>query len=362
MAETTANFHRLVVENVPLIDVRAPVEFAAGAFPTAVNLPLMNDDERHRVGICYKQHGQDAAIKLGHSLVTGSVKAERIAAWETFIEKNPAARIYCFRGGMRSQLSQQWAGEAIGREIPRLAGGYKAFRTYLIEQLDPALITSQPLIVGGRTGSGKTLLLHGLENKVDLEAIANHRGSSFGRFISAQPTQIDFENRLAWALIQHRAAGHRHMILEDEGRHVGCSYLPAGLVKCFAKAPVVLLETPMQQRVQITFDEYVLEAQRAYTKTYGSAGLNQWAEDMRGSLHRIRKRLGGERLKRVTQLLQAAFDQQATSGDASAHAHWIEVLLREYYDPMYDYQLAEKEEQIIFRGATDAVRDFLLNL
>ena len=81
--------------------------------------------------------------------------------------------------------------------VPRLEGGYKAFRSYLMEQLDPQLISAEPISVGGRTGSGKTLLLGGLKNVVDLEAIANHRGSSFGRFISKQPTQIDFENQLA---------------------------------------------------------------------------------------------------------------------------------------------------------------------
>lgn len=361
MSKTTANFHRLVIDNVPLIDVRAPVEFSAGAFPTAVNLPLMNDEERHQVGICYKQNGQAAAIKLGHRLVCGPVKTERITAWKSFIETHPDAQIYCFRGGMRSQLSQDWAEQAIGREIPRLAGGYKAFRNYLIEQLEPH-ITSTPIILGGRTGSGKTLLLHRLRNAVDLEAIANHRGSSFGRFITAQPTQINFENQLAWALIQHRAAGHRHMIIEDEGRHVGRCYLPARLVDHFANAPIVLLEVAMERRVQITLDEYVTDAQANFTNAYGADGMNQWIDAMHDSLLRIRKRLGGERLKRVTQLLQTAFDHQVATGDTSTHSLWIELLLREYYDPMYDYQLEQKKEQLIFRGNEEAVRDFLLAL
>ena len=122
MGKTTGNFHRLVVENIPLIDVRAPVEFAAGAFPTAVNLPLMNDDERHQVGICYKEQGQAAAIALGHSLVCGAVKEKRIAAWKAFIEKHSDALIYCFRGGLRSQLSQKWAEQA-NRSGDSSAGG-----------------------------------------------------------------------------------------------------------------------------------------------------------------------------------------------------------------------------------------------
>ncbi len=362
MGKTTDNFHRLVVENIPLIDVRAPVEFAAGAFPSAVNLPLMNDDERHQVGICYKEQGQAAAIALGHKLVCGPIKEERITAWKAFVEQNPDAHIYCFRGGLRSQLSQEWAEQAVGREIPRLEGGYKAFRNYLIEQLDPQLISSTPIIVGGRTGSGKTLLLQRLGNAVDLEAIANHRGSSFGRQISAQPTQIDFENQLAWALIQHRAAGHQHMILEDEGRNVGCRYLPNPLVDHFREASVVLLEIHADERVQITFDEYVTVAQAAFMDQFGEEGLSQWLEDIQGSLQRIKKRLGGERLKRVGQLIQEAFDHQQATGDASGHKQWVEVLLHEYYDPMYDYQLEQKRKKIVFRGNAAAVRDYLVTL
>jgi tRNA 2-selenouridine synthase len=362
MTPTVSDFHQLVIDNTPLIDVRAPVEFSAGAFPSAVNLPIMNDEERRLVGICYKEKGQDAAIQLGHSLVCGVVKDERVAAWKEVLTQHPTAHIFCFRGGLRSQLSQEWASQAMGRDIPRLAGGYKAFRAYLMEQLDPALISSVPMIIGGRTGSGKTLLIDGLKNVIDLEAIANHRGSSFGRFISAQPTQIDFENRLAWALIQHRSAGHQHMILEDEGRHVGCRYLPKPLVDRFRDAAVILLEIPMRKRVQITYDEYVVSAQASFIAEYAEEGLAHWLEDLQGSLNRIRKRLGGERLQRINQLMQDAFLHQQSSGDSSAHKQWVEVLLNEYYDPMYDYQLEQKKQQIVFKGDAAAVREYLVHL
>ncbi|VGO21452.1 tRNA 2-selenouridine(34) synthase MnmH [Pontiella sulfatireligans] len=363
MGKTTKDFRRIVVEDIPLIDVRAPVEFAAGAFPNAVNLPLMNDEERRLVGICYKQKGQASAIELGHELVCGPIKASRIAAWKSFMEEHPSALIYCFRGGMRSQLSQQWAEEAVGgRDIQRLEGGCKAFRNYLIGHLDPAHLNSKPIVLGGRTGSGKTLLLQQLGNVVDLEAIANHRGSSFGRFINPQPTQIDFENGLAWALIQHEAAGHRHMVVEDEGRHVGQCYLPDPLVEHFNAADVVLLETPLTERVQITFDEYVTSAQALFSQAYGEDGLLQWLEDIRGSVQRIRKRLGGERLKRVNQLLQDAYDHQLATGEADAHKNWAELLLVEYYDPMYDYQLEQKRKKIVFQGNAEEVFHFITTL
>ena len=163
MQTTTENFHRLVVDNVSLIDVRAPVEFADGAFPSAVNLPIMNDEERHQVGICYKEQGQAAAIARGHKLVCGPIKEARIAAWKSFVEKNPNALIYCFRGGMRSQLAQEWAEQAVEREIPRLEGGYKAFRNYLLDELEQENYPYTALRLGGYTGSGKTILLKKIE-------------------------------------------------------------------------------------------------------------------------------------------------------------------------------------------------------
>ena len=355
---STQNFHRIVVENTPLIDVRAPIEFAAGAFPTAINLPLMNDDERRQVGICYKGKGQDAAIALGHSLVCGAVKESRIAAWCDFLDGHPNALIYCFRGGLRSRLSQEW----IGRDILRLDGGYKAFRRYLVDELDPALILGSPVVLGGRTGSGKTRLIRGRSNVIDLEALANHRGSSFGRKISEQPTQVDFENRLAWALIQHRAAGHAHVILEDEGRHVGRCYMPRPLSSFLAKAPVVQLDVPMAERIEIIFEEYVTDAQAAYRLQVGADGLLQWLDDLQASLFRIRKRLGGERLARVSECMKTAFYRQQQTGDVAGHRAWVEMLLREYYDPMYDYQLEQKHQKIVFKGNTMAVRDYLNRL
>ena len=346
----------MVLDEVPLVDVRAPVEFAEGAFPTAVNLPLMNDEERRRVGIRYKEQGSDEAVRLGHELVSGPVKAERVAAWARFLEARPDAVIYCFRGGMRSKIAQEWIAQETGRAVLRLEGGYKAFRRFLLEHLEPSAIRAEPLVLGGRTGVGKTLLLRKLENAVDLEAIANHRGSSFGRFTTPQPTPIDFENRLAWAFIRHNASGYARMVLEDEGRNVGDRYLPPVLVDYFAAAPVVVLERPLEERVEITFVEYVVESQAEYCQRYGEEeGLVQWLEQMDGNLYRIRKRLGGLRHREIRAELHAAHE----SGDPARHRGWIRTLLRDYYDPMYDYQLRNKQSNIVFRGNEAEVLDYL---
>ena len=160
----TDEFRRIVLEQRPLIDVRAPVEFERGAFDGAINLPLMNDEERHLIGIRYKEQGNASAVALGKKLV-GPVKQERVQAWVDFFHAHPDAYLYCFRGGQRSQISQAWMQE-VGVILPRLKGGYKAFRSFLMQESERISEKLDTLILGGRTGSGKTLLIHQIENSI----------------------------------------------------------------------------------------------------------------------------------------------------------------------------------------------------
>ena len=352
------DFRSIVLENTPLIDVRAPVEFEKGAFPGAANLPLMTDEERHLVGIKYKEEGNTEAVRLGHKLVGGDVKEARIAAWQSFIDAHPEAKLYCFRGGQRSQIAQQWIHES-GKDIVRLKGGYKAFRNYLMEETERSTEKFSPLILGGRTGSGKTILLQEIANAIDLEGIANHRGSSFGRKITPQPTAINFENALAYDLIQKLDKGFRHLVFEDEGKSVGRLYLPKKLWEHLGPAPLVILETPDEERVNITVDEYVTQAQQMYQKAFGEKGLELWAEDIRAAMARIQKRLGGLRYKEVSRLFEEAFAKQKAGSAASAYDAWAAYLLKEYYDPMYDYQIEKNSDRIVFKGSADAVREYL---
>ena len=126
----TNDYRALFLNDVPLMDMRAPVEFVQGAFPMSESHPLMSDTERQAVGTCYKEQGQEAALNLGHSLVNGELKAARVAEWKAFCEANPTGYLYCFRGGLRSQISQQWLKEA-GIDFPYVEGGYKALRRFL---------------------------------------------------------------------------------------------------------------------------------------------------------------------------------------------------------------------------------------
>lgn len=352
------DFKSIVLNNIPLIDVRAPIEFDKGAFANAVNLPLMNDKERHLVGIRYKESGNDEAVKLGHELVSGKIKETRIESWLNFMDGNPKAMLYCFRGGQRSKISQQWL-SVTGRNIVRLKGGYKAFRNYLLTQLEESPNYFKPIILGGRTGSGKTILLKKIQNSIDLEAIANHRGSSFGRKITSQPTQINFENNLAYDIIKKLDNGFKYLVFEDEGKNIGSAYMPKVLASYLLKAPLIILETPLSERIEITFNEYVSDAQKMYIDAGCDNALIEWRDDIVSAMNRIKKRIGSQRHQVVSDIFENAFKEQLRSGSLEAHKEWVEYLLREYYDPMYDYQILKRSAQVEFRGSSEDVLAYI---
>ncbi len=353
----TEDFRRIVLEDRPLIDVRAPVEFNKGAFPTSVNLPLMTDEERHLIGIRYKEKGNASAVQLGKELV-GPVKQERIEAWKAFVKTHPDAYLYCFRGGQRSQIAQAWIQET-GIIIPRLKGGYKAFRAFLMAESERIAREASTLIIGGRTGSGKTGLILECENSINLEGLANHRGSSFGGFATAQPSQIDFEDALGYALVKHETKGYKHLILEDESHNIGRIYIPKPLFTHLKKGELVILNTPTQERVEIIFDEYVTQALQKYSLCYGKEGLKEWFNHANDALKRIKKRVGHERYIKMHTVFVDAYAVHQKTGDTSAHKVWIEKLLREYYDPMYDYQIEKGDIPIAFEGNHDEVLAYL---
>jgi len=221
-----------------------------------------------------------------------------------------------------------------------------------MSEIDKAPEHFKPIVIGGRTGSGKTILLKKMQNSIDLEGLANHRGSSFGRQISEQPSQIDFENSLAYDLIQKIEGGFEQLVFEDEGKAVGKRYIPPAIASYLKEAPLYILETSREERVEITFDEYVLGAQIAYSKEFEN-GVELWKSDMQKSMLRIRKRLGLERYKVLDALFVDALEAQEKANTLEGHKLWIEYLLGEYYDPMYDYQIQKSADRIVMRGSHD---------
>ncbi|MBL6694321.1 MAG: tRNA 2-selenouridine(34) synthase MnmH [Luminiphilus sp.] len=360
----SSTFEQLFLEDRPLIDTRAPIEFQRGSFPSAVNIPLMTDDEREQVGICYKEQGEQAAVALGHKLVSDTTKEERIAAWIEQVKRQEHAALFCFRGGLRSQTVQSWLATS-GYQVPVVNGGYKALRSYLLASLEECVSQLNLIVIGGRTGVAKTALLNQAYDTlscpvVDLEGLAHHRGSAFGKRAESQPTQINFENHIAIELLKLRACGHQQMIMEDESRLIGRCALPLTLQEKLREAPLVILEASLEDRVHHSWENYILSNYREQVALCNSdeVAFTAFADSLKLSLGNIRKRLGGARHQELAKVLEAALlaHQQ---GDPEPHKQWIEVLLRDYYDPMYDYQLKSKQRHVVFRGNFTEVLEFL---
>ena len=352
------DFLSIVLNETPLLDVRAPVEFAKGKFVNATNLPILTDEERRLVGTKYKQAGNAAAVQLAESLIKNEGKEKRVAMWQEFLQENPDAKLYCFRGGQRSKISQEWLKEA-GIDITRLKGGYKAFRNYLIEQMQTISAATPTLILGGRTGSGKTILLNKLQNAIDLEGIAHHRGSSFGSFVNAQPSQIDFENNLAYKLIQFHHKDFNKLVLEHESHNIGRAFIPKPVYDNFMQGELILLQTPLDVRAQITYDEYVVTALREYEFFYHDEALHKWAQNVKAGLGRIHKRLGNQLYTHLLRLFNEAYSRHMQPEAKALYLEWITLLLERYYDPMYDYQIQKSPIPVVFQGDENAVADFL---
>ena len=353
----------LFLNDTPMIDLRAPVEFEQGSFSHAANLPLMSNEERALVGTCYKEEGQDAAIVLGHQLVSGDLKTSRIAAWSDFIDQHPTGALYCFRGGLRSQTTQQWILEHTGIDFPRIDGGYKSLRRYLIDETERLVEKFSLTVLSGRSGTGKTRLLKQLPNSLDLEGLANHRGSAFGNTTTPQPTQIDFENNLAVALLKAEAAGHETVVVEDESRNVGSLHVPFVLHDKMKQSPMVNLQVPDADRIDITVTEYAEDIHQDYVRQFGDhRGLEKLELHLIDSLTKLKKRLGGARYQRLEATIRDAISTLKMERSYRGFESVFGELLLDYYDPMYDYQMSSKQERIVFSGSRAAVLDRLLSL
>lgn len=353
------NIRRLLANETPIIDVRAPIEFNQGAMPNAINLPLMNNEERAAVGTCYKQHGSQKAVELGHQLVKGEIKAHRVAAWREACERFPSGFICCARGGMRSHIVQKWLAE-IGIDYPLIEGGYKALRQATIEMTNE-LVQRPIILIGGCTGNGKTTLVRSLPEGIDLEGFAHHRGSSFGRTVEAQFAQATFENYLAVDMLK-KSPYHSRWVLEDEGRAIGANGLPESLRIQMATAHLVVVNDPFERRMARLKEEYFDRMTHDFIEAYGEEkGWQEYSDYLHHGLYAIRRRLGAQRAAELTQLLDNALAAQKISANTEVHFSWLSPLLKEYYDPMYRYQLSKKQDKIIYTGSYEEVEQWFAN-
>ena len=350
------DFLSIFLNDTPLMDVRAPVEYTKGSFEQATNIPILDDVQRETIGTCYKEQGPEAAVKLGYQLATDDIRQARLNDWQRFVQSHPEGYFFCFRGGQRSHITQAWLAEA-GDHYPLIKGGYKAMRRFLIDELELSVAACDLVILSGKTGTGKTRLIYQVQDSIDLEGLANHRGSSFGRRVGGQPGQIDFENRLSVALLKHKHfKQQRPVLLEDESKLIGRCSLPQSLRDKMQVSPLILLEEPLEERIEVGLQEYIRDNLHDFTAVYGEEeGFEQFAEGLRASLYRIRRRLGGERYQTMQDILSSALTSHQSSGSIEGYRALIATLLTDYYDPMYDYQLTQKAGKVLFKGNRQAI-------
>jgi tRNA 2-selenouridine synthase len=291
-----------------LIDVRSPSEFARAHIPSAHSLPLFNDEERAKVGTMYKQMSPEAALLKGLEIVgpkmSGFVK--KAIKWAP----NRKVIVHCWRGGKRSG-SVAWLLKFAGFDVLTIEGGYKNYRQSVLQSFDNQLLKNM-IILGGKTGSGKTYILHELEKRgeqiIDLEGLANHKGSAFGWIgENQQPTTEHFENLLHAALRQIDPS--RRVWVENESRTVGGTFIPEGFWNQFKKSPLIHVEVPFELRV-----EHLV---KVYCTTEKA--------DLIASFEKIKKKIGFDQAK-------FAIDAIERGDNAAAAAIGLA-----YYDKAYSF-------------------------
>ena len=341
------------------MDVRAPIEFFAGALPGSFNLPLLDDEQRAAVGTTYKQVGADAAVKLGHEMISGVVHKSRVEDWSNFLRKNPSAVVMCFRGGQRSQLVQA---ELLrhGFDIPLVEGGFKRVRRLLLSKLENATETLSWSVLSGFTGAGKTQVMraHPELAFLDLEKAAKHRGSSFGPWNGPQPSAATFETTLGLELsnlLERNEKSKKTAWLEDESKSIGRLVLPPKIFEAISHSQVWILERPRFERAQRLTAEYLTENYELIDGKQPVIELSDRVElDIRRAITNIERRLGGLETKNVLGMATESAREYALTGNFSAHWPWVERVLATYYDPLYEKHLQFIADRVIGRGPEEA--------
>jgi tRNA 2-selenouridine synthase len=312
----------LKLESCLFVDTRSPSEFEHGHIPGAVNVPLLQDDERAIVGTLYKQRGPEEAKKKGLEIVSGKL-ADMVQRVSSLTAAAPSAPlvVYCWRGGMRSG-SVLTILELMGISGSQLIGGYKSYRRHVQEQLAGFQLRPTVVVLCGSTGVGKTSLLQLIGERghpvIDLEHLANHRGSAFGQVGRGKPaTAQNFDAQLLRLLVQYNE--EPFLVVECESKRVGNVYLPEVLFQAMKSGRRILTRASMATRVERLIIEY-------------TDVLIPNDPEILQSINSLQKRLGRKQVAQLT--------KDYETGNL---AGFTKALLSEYYDPLYAYETASAD-------------------
>lgn len=245
----------LRLENPIFIDVRAPVEYSEDHIPGSINIPLFDDTERADIGTIYRNRGKYEAVVKGSAYA--GAKIDGIVKEIRELQERGSVIIHCFRGGMRSEALVSLLA-SLEIKVYKLDGGYKSYRAHVIESLRNLVISTPIFVLHGLTGTGKTHILHNVNNSIDLEGMAGHRSSVFGGIGIEQKTQKMFESRLIRRIDELK--GEAYAVIEGESRKIGDLHLPPGVYAAITGSPGILITAPMERRVGILLDEYMKTA------------------------------------------------------------------------------------------------------
>ncbi len=292
-----------------LLDVRSPGEYEHGHIPGAWSFPLFSDEERAVVGTLYKQQGKAPAMLQGLEFV-GPKMADFIREAQKLAPTGRLA-VHCWRGGQRSQ-SMAWLFRQSGFEVITLNGGYKKYRRHVLDAFEN--IQLPLIVVSGKTGTGKTKILHALqqhgEQIIDLEALAHHKGSAFGSIGEAPQPEVEmFENQLFEVI--SKLDPDRRVWIENESQSIGRIFIPLQFWGQMKRAPLINIEIPQAARIHHLISDYT--------------GVS--AAELEAAFQRIERKLGGQHLKTALDALQQ-----------NDYATAAEVALK-YYDKTYQYGL-----------------------
>ncbi|CAM3739314.1 tRNA 2-selenouridine(34) synthase MnmH [Mesobacillus zeae] len=309
------------------VDVRSPIEHKEASIPGSVNIPLFSDEERREIGILYKKSGEMAARWRAMEVVSPKLP-DILGQFRNLAETGATPVVHCWRGGMRSKAVATFL-EYSGCESIRLSGGYRAFREYILEEI-PMLLPKKAVIIHGMTGTGKTDILHELQAKgypvLDLEQMANHRGSLFGMIGTGDGyNQKTFDALLFKRLNEMKGAPY--FIMEAESKRIGRAVQPDSMLDRKKDAIHLFVHSSIEKRVERIMAEYVIPYQ----------GQGWFREEVLDKIRKIEKRLKNVPL--AEELEQAVLGEN--------YPEVIRILLIHYYDPRYTHALGEYEAKFI---------------